>query len=95
MTDTERQLRVLYFTRFASAFGFVTLLPNFINQLVAGHADLIAEEVRAEEVGPVSNGYRKTCEVEDIEVETAIEELAAAEASDRDLRATVGDVSTR
>ena len=38
MTDTGRQLRALYFTRFASSFGFVTLLtllPTFINQLGA------------------------------------------------------------
>ncbi|PSQ29880.1 hypothetical protein BRD06_02390 [Halobacteriales archaeon QS_9_67_15] len=38
MTDTGRQLRALYFTRFAGSFGFVallTLLPTFINELGA------------------------------------------------------------
>jgi MFS family permease len=38
VTDTGRQLRALYFTRFASSFGFVTLLtllPTFINELGA------------------------------------------------------------
>jgi len=53
-----------------------------VADLVADHADLIAEEVRAEEVGAVSDGHRKTWDVEGIDVEIAIEELAAAEASD-------------
>jgi len=38
VTDTGRQLRALYFTRFAGSFGFVallTLLPTFINELGA------------------------------------------------------------
>ncbi|WP_436925943.1 MFS transporter [Halosimplex amylolyticum] len=38
MTDTGKQLRALYFTRFASSFGLVTLLtllPTFINELGA------------------------------------------------------------
>jgi len=38
VTDTGKQLRALYFTRFASSFGLVTLatlLPEFINQLGA------------------------------------------------------------
>jgi len=38
VTDTGRQLRALYFTRFAGLFGFVTLLtllPTFINELGA------------------------------------------------------------
>jgi isoleucyl-tRNA synthetase len=50
--------------------------------LVAEHEDLIVEEVRATAVDAVSDGHRKTWEVEGIEVEIAIEELAAAEASD-------------
>jgi isoleucyl-tRNA synthetase len=50
--------------------------------LVAEHAEFVAEEVRASEVGSVADGHRKTWDVEGIEVEIAIEELATAEASD-------------
>jgi isoleucyl-tRNA synthetase len=53
-----------------------------VADLVAEHAELIAEEVRAEEVGAVSDGHRKTWDVEGIDVEIAIAELAAAESSD-------------
>jgi len=49
--------------------------------LVDEHADLIAEEVRAEAVGEVTNGYRKTWDVEGIEVEIAIRELAPSKQS--------------
>jgi isoleucyl-tRNA synthetase len=56
-----------------------------VADLVAEHADLIAEEVRAEEVGTVSDGHRKTWDVEGIDVEIAIEEREAEqrEASER------------
>ncbi|MFB6152306.1 MAG: class I tRNA ligase family protein, partial [Haloarculaceae archaeon] len=50
--------------------------------LVADREDLVAEEVRAAELGPVGDGYRKTWDVEGVEVELAIEELAAADASE-------------
>jgi len=53
-----------------------------VAELVAEHDDLVAEEVRATEVGDVSDGYRKTWDVEGVDVEIAIEELAASEASD-------------
>jgi len=53
-----------------------------VADLVAEHAEFVADEVRASEVGSVADGHRKTWDVEGIEVEIAIEELAAAEASD-------------
>ena len=51
-----------------------------VADLVARHEDLIAEEVRAEDVGHVEDGHRKTWDVEDLEVEIAVEELAEATA---------------
>jgi len=69
--DMEESIRLEYEVR-----------DDRVADLVAEHADLIADEVRAEEVGDVADGHRKTWDVEDIEVEIAIEALAAAEASD-------------
>ncbi|MDG5776116.1 isoleucine--tRNA ligase [Haloarculaceae archaeon H-GB2-1] len=51
-----------------------------IADLVREHEDLIREEVRAEEFGNVENGHRKTWEVEGVEMEIAVETVAAAEA---------------
>jgi hypothetical protein len=45
---------------------------------VADHEALIAEEVRAGEVGDVSDGHRETWDVEDTEVVIAIERLVTA-----------------
>jgi len=45
--------------------------------LVAEHEDLIAEEVRADEVGAVEDGHRREWAVEDVEIEIAIQPLAA------------------
>ena len=53
-----------------------------VADLVADHENLVAEEVRAGEVGDVSDGLRETWAVEDTEVEIAIERLATPEASD-------------
>jgi isoleucyl-tRNA synthetase len=53
-----------------------------VADLVADHENLVAEEVRAGEVGDVSDGLRETWAVEDTEVEIAIERLATPGASD-------------
>jgi len=53
-----------------------------VAELVAEREALIAEEVRADELGPVADGHRKTWEVEGVDVEIAIEQVATAEASD-------------
>ncbi|PSQ05110.1 isoleucine--tRNA ligase [Halobacteriales archaeon QS_4_69_31] len=53
-----------------------------VADLVGRHEDLVHEEVRAVESGAVSDGHRKTWDVEGVDVEIAIEELATAEASD-------------
>jgi isoleucyl-tRNA synthetase len=51
-----------------------------VADLVERHEDLIAREVRAEELGTVSDGYRKEWDVEGVEMEIAIEEVAEATA---------------
>ena len=53
-----------------------------VADLVGRHEDLVHEEVRAVESGAVSDGHRKTWNVEGVDIEIAIEELATAEASD-------------
>ncbi|WP_336001054.1 isoleucine--tRNA ligase [Halorientalis halophila] len=53
-----------------------------VADLVREHEALIAEEVRADEFGAVEDGLRKEWEVEGVEMEIAVESLAAAEASD-------------
>jgi isoleucyl-tRNA synthetase len=53
-----------------------------VADLVREHEDLVAEEVRAAEFAAVEDGHRKTWEVEGVEMEIAIEPLAAPEASD-------------
>ncbi len=51
-----------------------------VAELVDRHMDLVKEEVRAESVGTVEDGYRKTWDVEGVEMEIAISPLAEAEA---------------
>ncbi|QSG05177.1 isoleucine--tRNA ligase [Halapricum desulfuricans] len=51
-----------------------------VADLVAEHEDLIKEEVRADELGRVEDGHRKTWEVEGIEMEIAVVPVAEAEA---------------
>jgi len=51
--------------------------------LVAEHEDLIAREVRAADFGPVEDGHRRTWDVEDVEVEIAIEPRERSEASEQ------------
>ncbi|EFW93615.1 isoleucyl-tRNA synthetase [Haladaptatus paucihalophilus DX253] len=51
-----------------------------VAELVERHMDLVKEEVRAESVGEVEDGYRKTWDVEGVEMEIAISPLAEAEA---------------
>ncbi|MBV0902258.1 isoleucine--tRNA ligase [Haloarcula salina] len=53
-----------------------------VADLVAEHEALIREEVRADELGAVEDGHRKTWDVEGTEMEIAITPVAAAEASD-------------
>nr|WP_240943052.1 DUF5915 domain-containing protein [Haloferax alexandrinus] len=53
-----------------------------IDDLVREHETLIAEEVRADEFATVDDGHRKTWDVEGVEMEIAIEAIAAADASD-------------
>ncbi|QSG10521.1 Isoleucyl-tRNA synthetase [Halapricum desulfuricans] len=49
-----------------------------VADLVAEHEDLIKEEVRADELGRVEDGHRKTWEVEGIEMEIAVVPVAEA-----------------
>jgi len=49
-----------------------------VADLVAEHEDLITEEVRADELGRVEDGHRKTWEVEGIEMEIAVVPVAEA-----------------
>jgi len=51
-----------------------------VAELVAEHEALVTEEVRASELGTVSDGHRKTWDVEGIDVEIAIEKVAEATA---------------
>ncbi|GCF13772.1 isoleucine--tRNA ligase [Haloarcula mannanilytica] len=53
-----------------------------VDSLVREHEGLIKEEVRADELGTVEDGHRKTWEVEGVEMNIAIAPAAAAEASD-------------
>ncbi|EMA25979.1 isoleucine--tRNA ligase [Haloarcula amylolytica] len=53
-----------------------------VDDLVREHEDLIKEEVRADELGSVEDGHRKTWDVEGTEMEIAIAPVATAEASD-------------
>ncbi|WP_336329487.1 isoleucine--tRNA ligase [Haloarcula sp. CGMCC 1.2071] len=53
-----------------------------VDSLVREHESLIKEEVRADELGSVEDGHRKTWDVEGTEMEIAIAPVAAAEASD-------------
>ncbi|WP_372479800.1 isoleucine--tRNA ligase [Halomicrobium sp. HM KBTZ05] len=53
-----------------------------IDDLVREHETLIAEEVRADEFATVDDGHRKTWDVEGVEMEIAIEAIAAADVSD-------------
>ena len=51
-----------------------------ISGLISRHEDLVAREVRAAEFGTVEDGHRQSWEVEDIEMEIAIEPLPEATA---------------
>jgi isoleucyl-tRNA synthetase len=67
--DLEAQIRV-----------DVGLNDERVSELIERHKDLVAEEVRAAEFGTVEDGYRKEWDVEGIEMEIAIEEVAEATA---------------
>ncbi|WP_135829842.1 isoleucine--tRNA ligase [Halorussus halobius] len=51
-----------------------------VADLVESRMDLVREEVRADEVGDVEDGHRKTWTVEGVEMEIAVAPLAEAEA---------------
>ncbi|QCC50544.1 isoleucine--tRNA ligase [Halapricum salinum] len=51
-----------------------------VADLVSQHEDLVKEEVRADVLGEVADGHRKTWEVEGIEMEIAVVPVAEAEA---------------
>ncbi|WP_227353077.1 isoleucine--tRNA ligase [Haladaptatus salinisoli] len=51
-----------------------------VADLVERHVELVKEEVRAESVGPVEDGYRKEWDVEGVEMTVAISPLAEAQA---------------
>ncbi|MFC4540704.1 isoleucine--tRNA ligase [Halosolutus amylolyticus] len=50
--------------------------------LVEERTDLVREEVRADEIGTVEDGYREEWDVDGVTMELAIEPIATAEASD-------------
>jgi isoleucyl-tRNA synthetase len=58
----------------------LTVSDDRVADLVAEHEDLITEEVRADALGAVEDGHRKTWEVEGIEMEIAVVPVAEAEA---------------
>jgi len=58
----------------------VDVKDDRVADLVARHEDLVAEEVRAAELGTVEDGYRETWDVEGVDVEIAVEPLAEAAA---------------
>jgi len=62
----------------------LSIADDRVADLVAEREALVAEEVRAGDLGPVEDGHRTTWEVEGVETEIAIEPIAAAEASDWD-----------
>ncbi|MBX0295991.1 isoleucine--tRNA ligase [Haloarcula nitratireducens] len=60
----------------------LSIADDRVDSLVREHETLIREEVRADELGTVEDGHRKTWDVEGTEMEIAIAPVAAAEASD-------------
>ena len=53
-----------------------------VRELVADRESLIKEEVRAVEIGDLTDGYRETWDVEGVEVHITIEPIASAEAAE-------------
>jgi len=51
-----------------------------VSGLISRHEDLVAREVRAAEFGTVDDGHRQTWDVEEVEMEIAIEPLTGATA---------------
>ena len=49
-----------------------------VDELVRRRADLVAEEVRAAEFGPVADGHERTWDVEGIDMQIAIEPVSGA-----------------
>ncbi|MFC7132256.1 MULTISPECIES: isoleucine--tRNA ligase [Salinibaculum] len=60
----------------------LSIADERVAELVDDHEDLIAEEVRAAEFGGVDDGHRKTWDVEGVEMDIAVEAVAAPQASD-------------
>ena len=67
--DIEEPIRLEY-----------TIADDRIAQLVSEHDSLIANEVRAKEVGPVEEGYQESWDIEDTTVDIAITSLREAPA---------------
>ncbi len=67
--DIEEPIRLEY-----------TIADDRIAQLVSEHDSLIANEVRAKEVGPVDEGYQESWDIEDTTVDIAITSLREAPA---------------
>jgi isoleucyl-tRNA synthetase len=53
-----------------------------VAELARRHEDLIADEVRAAEFGPVDGGHRKTWDVKDVKMDIAIESVATTQATE-------------
>ncbi|MCL9812300.1 isoleucine--tRNA ligase [Natranaeroarchaeum aerophilus] len=60
----------------------VEIADDRVAELVAEHEDLIAEEVRADELGDVEDGHEKTWDVEGVEMEITVQPVAAPEATE-------------
>jgi len=60
--DIERRIRLE-----------VDVADDRVAELVARHDDLVAEEVRADELGPVEDGHRERWDVDGVAVELAVE----------------------
>jgi|GEM_PF-6714231 len=60
--------------------------------LVAEHDELIAEEVRADEVGAVEDGHRREWAVEDVEIEISIQPLEGEVVESNAVRTGIGAV---
>ncbi len=60
----------------------VEIADDRVAELVSEHEELIAEEVRADEFGDVEDGHEKTWDVEGVEMEIAVQPVAAPEAAE-------------
>nr|WP_254283155.1 DUF5915 domain-containing protein [Halomicroarcula limicola] len=59
----------------------LSIADDRVDSLVREHENLIKEEVRADELGTVEDGHRKTWDVEGTEMEIAIAPVAPTQTS--------------